>query len=146
MDPALPFVDEQRTLVPAPAGEVWERLLARVPRFADAETFAGLLGARPRRSSGGPLTEGATLPGFEVAEAVPGRLLRLTGSHHFSRYTLVLTLAEEDGGTWLSARTYAEFPGLRGFAYRALVIGSGAHHLFVARLLRGVREKPDRPE
>ena len=141
---ALPFVDEQRTLVPAPPDQVWQRLLVRVPRFADAERFVALLGARPRRFSGGPLEQGATLPGFEVAEAVPGRRLRLTGRHHFSRYALVLTLAEEGGGTWLSARTYAAFPGLHGLAYRTLVIGSGAHHFLVARLLRSVRENPQR--
>ncbi|WP_199515579.1 hypothetical protein [Nucisporomicrobium flavum] len=136
----LPFVDEQHTTVPAPAPVAWELLCARVPRFADAETYARLIGARPRGFSGGPLAEGSTLPGFEVTEAVPGRLLRLAGRHAFSRYELVLALSEEDGGTRLSARTYAEFPGVHGFAYRALVIGSGAHRFFVARLLRGVRE------
>jgi hypothetical protein len=141
---ALPFVDEQHTIVPAAVPVAWAALCARIPRFADAETYTRLIGAWPRSFSGGPLAEGSTLPGFEVVEAAPGRLLRLAGRHYFSRYELVLTLTEEDGGTRLSARTYAEFPGVHGFVYRAMVIGSGAHRFFVARLLRDVREAAER--
>jgi hypothetical protein len=79
------------------------------------------------------------MPLFEVTEALPGRLLELTGRHRFSQYRLVMTLAAQPDGTLLRARTYARFPGLDGFVYRQLVIGSGAHRAAVKRTLRAVR-------
>ena len=134
-----PFNDEHRLLIAADVATVWRTLttyLARPQR--GAEPFAYLLGAQPRRASRGPVAEGATLPGFRVAEAVPGRLLRLVGHHRFSRYELSYTLAPENAGTMLGAITHAEFPGLRGTLYRGLVIGSGAHRVLVRRQLRTV--------
>ncbi len=46
---------------------------------------------------------------------------------------------DDADGTLLSARTYADFPGVGGRVYRALVVGSGAHVLAVRRMLRSVR-------
>ena len=138
----LPFVDEHQILIGAPTDAVWRaltRLLAR-PR-SGAETFAYVLGAQPHRTSPGPLVPGATLPGFEVAEAVAGRLLRLIGHHRFSRYELSYTLDPESSGTVLSARTRAAFPGLRGTVYRGLVIGSGAHRVLLQRQLQSIRRR-----
>jgi hypothetical protein len=134
----LPFVDEHRVLVPAPAEAVWRSLAARFGRVAGAGTYARVVGARPARSSGGTFEQGATMPGFAVTQSVPYERVRLAGRHHFSRYALVLTLTEQAGGTLLSARTYASFPGIHGRAYRGLVIGSGAHRVLVGRLLRGI--------
>lgn len=88
---------------------------------------------------GTPLGEGATLPGFAVTQAVPGRRVRLTGRHRYSQYELILTLHAERDGTVLSALTYAKFPGLHGRIYRGLVSGSGAHRVLVPRLLCAVR-------
>lgn len=141
----LPFVDEPQVLVSAPAAAVWRSLARQVarPRLGGAEALAHLLAAEPRRASGTPLREGATLPGFAVAEAVPERRLRLTGRHRFSQYALTFTLDAEPGGTMLSARTDARFPGLHGWVYRQLVIGSGAHRVFVTRLLRAVRRQAE---
>ncbi|MFG1915827.1 hypothetical protein [Micromonospora sp. NPDC048898] len=142
MTAGLPFVDEHRMDVVASPDRVWRALTTQVagPRFAASEAIARLLAADPPRSSRTPLEQdGATLTGFRVAEAVPGRILRLTGRHRFSRYSLVLTLTEGAGCTVVSARTYAAFPGLHGFVYRALVISSGAHHLAVRRLLHLIR-------
>jgi hypothetical protein len=136
----LPFVDEHRVQIAAPAEAVWRaltRLLARPRRGAEA--FAYVLRAQPRRASDGPLVEGATLPGFEVAEAVPGRLLRLIGHHRFSRYELSYVLDPAPTGTVLAARTRAAFPRLRGTLYRGLVIGSGAHRVLLRRQLQAVR-------
>lgn len=42
------------------------------------------------------------------------------------------------GGTLLRATTYAEFPGLRGRGYRALVIGSRLHVVATRGMLRSV--------
>jgi len=141
---ALPFVDEHRVLVSAPAFVVWSALAAQIPQFAGSETFVRLLGASPNRASGEPIAKGATLPGFRVAEAVPGHRLRLTGRHHFSRYELLLTLAEHPGGTLLSASTYAAFPWPHGRVYRLIVIGSRIHRALVIRLLRDVRRRAER--
>jgi len=44
-----------------------------------------------------------------------------------------------DGATQLSAQTYAEFPGVRGRAYRALVIGTRAHVVATHHILRSIR-------
>ena len=64
----------------------------------------------------------------------------MAGRHRFSRYRLVFELVDAaDDETQLSARTYAEFPGLRGRAYRALVIGTRLHVLATNQILRSVR-------
>jgi hypothetical protein len=141
-DMELPFVDEHRVVIAAPPEVVWRVLTSLVARpRRGAEAFAYVLGARPRRASTGPLVEGATVPGFEVAEAVPGRLLRLIGHHRFSRYELSYALDPSSNGTVLSARTRAAFPGLRGTLYRGFVIGSGAHRVLLRRQLRAVRRR-----
>lgn len=143
--PELPFLDEHRVPTPAPAAAVWKSLSdALAARRPGAGVFARLVGAEPARASGNPPEEGSALPGFEVAETVPSRRIRLTGRHYFSRYSLVFVLEPHDGGTTLSALSYGEFPGLPGRVYRALVIGTGAHALLVPRLLRGICRRAER--
>ncbi|MER5515221.1 hypothetical protein [Streptomyces sp. NPDC002763] len=143
-----PFIDEHTVFVKASSAAVW-RALVRVyggrgsVRSSGIEVYGHLVGAEPRRCSGEPLAEGSTLPGFEVAESVPGRLVRFTGRHRFSRYALVLALEERNGGTVLGARTYAEFPGPAGRAYRRLVIASGAHAALLTRHLHAVRRRAE---
>lgn len=138
----LPFVDERRVHIAAPAEVVWGELVDRARRIGGggAAWYAPLVGAQPRTASGPPLTEGATLPGFAVVEADPGRRLLLRGRHRFSRYALEITLRSAAGGIDLTARTDAAFPGASGWCYRQLVIGSGAHALLVGRLLRTIRD------
>lgn len=147
-DGDLPFVDEHQVLVSAPAPAVWRALTTQINRSglagASAASYGRLVDAEPRRASGNLPDEGATLPGFRVAEAAPGRLLRLAGRHRFSRHALVLTLVTQPDGTLLSARTYAEFPGLHGRVYRLLVIGSGGHRVLLGRLLHAVRREAER--
>jgi hypothetical protein len=104
-----------------------------------------LLGLTPAQSRGqrsGALQPGDALPGFAVAEADAPQRLALRGRHRFSRYALTFELdpAGETGCT-LRARTWAEFPGLAGRVYRALVIGSGGHRLVVRRLLRDIARR-----
>ena len=137
---ALPYIDEHDVLVATSQETVWRHLATAVGRPGRATSAVALLvGAVPRRASGDPLTEGATLPGFSVREAVPGDRLVLVGHHRFSEYALVYSLAEEPGGTRLRARTHARFPGIRGELYRTAVIRSGGHRVLVRRILRGVR-------
>jgi hypothetical protein len=140
----LPFVDEHRVLVAAPVPAVWRAVAGRFghPR-RPATAYAHLIAADPRRATGRLLDVGATVPGFEVADAVPQRWVRLAGRHLFSRYALVITLEAQPDGTKLSARTYAEFPGPHGRAYRGLVIGTGAHRVVVGRILRGIRHRAE---
>jgi hypothetical protein len=145
LDSDLPFIDEHQVLVSAPADAVWRSLTVQFAggRRAGAEAYVHLIGGEPRRASGAPLDEGATLPGFTVAEAVPEHRVRLMGRHRFSRYALTFTMVTRPDGTMLSARTDAEFPGLQGYVYRCLVIGSGAHRAFVTRLLQAVRRRAE---
>jgi hypothetical protein len=128
----LPYIDEHRTTIAAPRDVVWTALC----RYADASIglpagnpLARLLGAVPAS-------------GFAVTESHPPQHLGLGGRHRFSRYLLTFDLTDlQDGGTGVSARSYAEFPGLPGLAYRTLVIGSRGHVLAVRRMLRGIRRQ-----
>jgi hypothetical protein len=142
----LPWVDEHGEEVDAPASIVWPALLRTVekmtaggaaPRYARAVGCADTEPGGPR-----PLEVGSTFPGFHVAEMAPERLLVLLGSHHFSNYALSFRL-EPLGGrrTRVVAETRAEFPGLKGTAYRALVIGTRMHVLVTRRVLRGVARR-----
>ena len=138
---ALPFIDEHHVLVAAPADTVWRHVGAALEKPGWASRLAALLlAAVPRRASGDPLTQGAALPGFDVRDAVPVDRLVLAGRHRFSAYALIFVLADEPGGTRLSARTHARFPGLHGRLYRTFVIRSGAHRVLVMRLLSGIRQ------
>jgi hypothetical protein len=141
-DPSgLPWVDEQAQEISAPVSVVWPALLRTVermtaggaaPRYARAVGCADVENGGPR-----PLEVGSTLPGFHVAEQIPERLLVLAGSHHFSEYALSFRL-EPLGAvrTRVIAETRAAFPGFRGRAYRAAVIGTRMHVLVVKRVLR----------
>jgi uncharacterized protein YndB with AHSA1/START domain len=135
----LPFIDEHRVLVAAPPARVWQALAERFEGNRVTKAVAPVVGAEPRRASGPLFEAGSTVAGFTVAEVEPERLLRLAGRHRYSNYELTFTLAEEPGGTALTARTHAAFPGPLGFVYRSLVIGSGGHRLVVRRILAGVK-------
>lgn len=145
----LPHVDEHSTTVAAGAEATWDALLRTVegplssgqaPRFARLLGCADVAAAGPR-----PLARGSAVPGFHVAEAAAPRELGLVGSHRFSDYALVFRLDELDADrTRLRAETRAEFPGLRGSVYRALVIGARGHVLATRRLLGGVRRRAER--
>jgi hypothetical protein len=123
-----PFVDEHRIEIAASRGLVWTALRRYVEK--------SLRLAGPLR----PLLRTEPPAGFEVTLEVPNRHLGLAGRHRFARYLLEFDLADgADGTTLLSARTYAAFPGPRGRAYRALVIGTRGHVVAVRHLLRAIR-------
>jgi hypothetical protein len=134
----IPYVDEHTVRVDAPAAAVWRALGASLRGGRGGRLASVVLGIVPDRASGDPLTSDATIPGFAVRDAVAGHRLALEGRHRFSEYSLVFTLDERDGVTDLTARTDALFPGLRGRAYRLLVIGTGGHRLIVRRWLRRI--------
>jgi hypothetical protein len=144
----LPYVDRHSVAVAADADATWGALLGVAEgSFSTAATarVARLLGcADVERSGPQPLAAGSTIPGFHVALAEPGRELALLGAHRFSEYALIFSLEPSTAVTTLTAETRAAFPGLRGSAYRALVIGSRGHVVVVRRLLGAVKRRAER--
>ncbi|MDX6359474.1 MAG: hypothetical protein QOH37_2528 [Nocardioidaceae bacterium] len=143
-----PYVDEHSTLVTTGPDEVWRALLDTLDHAFGrpaAAAYARAVRCRPPAATGPrPLTVGSTLPGFRVTIAEPGTALVLEGRHHFSTYALVVRLEPgAGGGTVLRAETDAVFPGLRGRAYRTLVVGSSGHARGMRRLLGAVRRRAE---
>jgi Protein of unknown function (DUF2867) len=145
---SLPYVDEHAVEVRASAEETWEAVLRTANASlasGRAEAGARLLGCAEAEASGPrPLAVGSTIPGFRVEVADPPRELALAGSHRFSRYALTFRIEPGEGTTRLRAETRAEFPGLHGRAYRALVIGSRLHVVATRRLLEAARRRAER--
>jgi hypothetical protein len=115
--------------------------------FSSAGTarVARLLGCEDAEAAGPrPLAPGSAIPGFHVEVADPRRELALVGGHRFSRYALIFRLNPVGAGTRLRAETRAEFPGLHGRAYRALVIGTRMHVVVTRRLLGAVKQRAER--
>jgi hypothetical protein len=129
-DGGLPYVDEHAIRIAAPREVVWTALFRYAGtslRITEGSPIARLLGTEPRA-------------GFEVSESTPVERLTLVGRHRFSRYMLTFELTEAAvGSTQLRAQTYAEFPGVRGHVYRALVIGTRGHLVATNHMLRSVR-------
>jgi hypothetical protein len=152
MDPGLhhlPHVDEHSVGVAADPGVAWEALLRTVDVGLSSETasrFAALLGCADSRAAGPrPLQAGSAITGFHVAGAVPAEQLALAGSHRFSDYALIFRLeALGPGETRVRAETRAEFPGVKGRAYRSMVIGTRFHVLATRRILAAVKRRAER--
>lgn len=127
----LPHIDDHELRIEAPAAAVFVALRRYVDNglaTADGHVLARMLGTDPPA-------------GFAVTEEIPDRLLRLAGRHRFARYQLVFELEEVPGGTVLRAGSYGEFPGMRGRAYRAAVIGSRGHVVATRHVLKQVRRQ-----
>jgi hypothetical protein len=143
----LPYIDDLAVGIVASREQTWAALRsvlrAELGGGAAAPLFR-VLGVVPASAAGewsGDL-RGVAVPGFAVVAAVPNERLELNGRHRFARYALTFELESEGPDrTRLNARTNAEFPGLRGRLYRALVIGSGAHRVVGLRLLRRVARR-----
>jgi hypothetical protein len=144
----LPYIDELVTSVRSGREQAWDAVLAIMRgSFTGAASgpFARALGAQPGRSGGVWPEPGAAVPGFAVAHARRPERLELRGRHRFSTYALIFELDETGpGSTQVRAKTYAAFPGVRGRAYRALVIGTGAHRIVVQRMLAAIARRSQR--
>ncbi|HEY2479690.1 MAG TPA: hypothetical protein VGI17_13300 [Solirubrobacterales bacterium] len=145
----LPWIDEHASELGATPGVVWPALLRTIEKMTDgaaAPRYARAVGCADTEAGGPrPLEVGSTVPGFHVAALSPERLLVLRGSHHFSDYALSFRLEPLGGArTRLVAETRAEFPGPKGRAYRALVIGTRLHVLATRRVLHGVARRVGR--
>jgi hypothetical protein len=127
----LPFIDEDTITIAAPRDVVWsalERQVATSVQFPERSPFARILGTDPPA-------------GFEIEDSSPLERLALAGRHRFSRYRLVFELTDGGGASLLHAKSYAEFPGLHGRTYRALVIGTRLHVVATNRILRSVQRR-----
>jgi hypothetical protein len=146
----LPFIDEHAIEVAAPPERAWEAVRQTVSSSFDgrsAALLARLLGTAQRRPRVDPAEPGSTITGFRIGRADAPVELVLEGEHRFSRYALIFHLEALPGDrTGVRAETRAAFPGLRGRAYRALVIGTRGHVLAVKRLLRAVKARAERPQ
>ncbi|MFE3290841.1 hypothetical protein [Rhodococcus sp. NPDC059234] len=116
----LPYIDEHARSIDANRDRAWTALLRVMCKDPNDPSA-------PR--------------GFRLDSADAPARLALSGWHWFSRYALIFELDEEDPShTRIRAQSWAEFPGLHGRIYRALVIGSGGHQVVVRRLLRQVAD------
>ena len=141
----LPYIDEIMTNVRSNREQAWEALFP-VLRGAfsggPAGPFGRVLGVVPAQAAGAWGEQGSALPGFTVERVQRPERLELHGRHRFSTYALIIELDDVGGeAARVRARTYAAFPGLKGRAYRALVIGSGAHRVVTRRLLGRVASR-----
>jgi hypothetical protein len=142
----LPFVDEHAIGIEATERQAWDALLETLPRIMDgrfARRLGPLVGVEHRVRAGAVGRIGSTLPGFVVARAVPPAVLALMGQHRFSRYALIFRIEKTGRGVLLRAETRSEFPGPKGRAYRAMVIGTRGHALIVRRILGVVRRRAE---
>jgi hypothetical protein len=145
----LPHVDEHSIAIEATPDAAWDALLRVVEgSFASGASTKGarLLGCADTVASGPrPLADGSVLPGFHVETVRRPRELAIAGGHRFSDYALIFRLDEQDGNrTVLRAETRAAFPGLKGSAYRAMVIGTRIHVLVTRRILSAAKRSAER--
>ncbi|OBK32858.1 hypothetical protein A5658_15000 [Mycobacterium sp. 1245111.1] len=115
----LSYIDEHAISVAANRAETWSALLRIICRD-------------PHDPSSVPT-------GFVLDEARPPERLALKGRHLFARYRWVFEL-DADGPqcTRVRSATWANFPGLHGKIYRALVIGTGGHRVVVRLTLKRI--------
>ena len=139
----LPFLDEHRERVDVPADVAWTALVGVLRRrMGGAGKLARVLGCDPMEGTAGFSGRvGETLPGFRVVDSEPGRRLALRGQHRFARYALTFFI----DGQQLLARSEAAFPGLHGWLYRSLLMGTGGHRIVTRGLLRQVARAAGRP-
>jgi hypothetical protein len=115
----LPYIDEHAITIDANREETWSALLRVMCRD-------------PHDPSTVPI-------GFVLDEARPPERFALKGRHPFAVYRWVFELdAEAPQRTRVRAATWADFPGLHGGIYRALVIGTGGHGVAVRWTLKRI--------
>lgn len=121
----LPYIDEHAISVDTDPATAYAAVVAHLCRDPEDPT---------------------TVPfGFVLDTAEPGQEFALKGRHWFSVYRLVFVLVPAGSArTRVVAETWAAFPGVKGRAYKALVIGSGAHRIVVRRMLKRIASLADR--
>ena len=138
----LPFIDEHCIQIAAPRERTWVALgevLSKGFGGTGTAKIAAVLGTKHRRVSGTPLAVGSSIVGFRVTESQPELRVVLEGEHRFSRYSLTFVLHDKE----LCATTHAEFPGLRGAAYKAVLLRARGHVLAMRRLLGQIKSRAE---
>jgi hypothetical protein len=144
----LPYLDEHEVAAAASPEEVWAALPGALRDAFDrsrAHWLARILGCEGQGGRGE--LDGApaeTLAGFHVTSAQPPHEIALEGRHRFSRYRLAFEIDPSESGSKIRAVTHAEFPGVRGALYRAMVVGSGGHRIVTTRILRSIARRAER--
>jgi len=132
--------------VAAAPGSVWSALSATLDRALGsrrARLLARGLGCRETTPRGPPTAPGSTVPGFVVTAASAPSALVLEGRHRFAVYRLAFEITGREGGSRVTARTDATFPGVCGLLYRAIVLGP-LHAPATRAILRGLRRRAER--
>ena len=145
----LPFVDEFCIDVRAPPGPVFLEVAGQIARGFEGllpRILSALLRCENRGNSYSvPPALGQEANGFRVARVEAPSVLVLEGQHQFAIYRLSFFVdALSDETSRVRARTDAAFPGFKGAAYRAMVIGSGGHRFIVRRLLAAIARRAER--
>ncbi|HYJ70445.1 MAG TPA: hypothetical protein VEX15_22560 [Nocardioidaceae bacterium] len=126
------YIDEHSIRIEAARDEVWTVLHDYAERLRFTAPWDGvarrLLGTQPPG-------------GFAIVDEETARLIALDGRHRFARYRLEFDLSVADGASRLSARSYGDFPGIHGRAYRAVVVGTRGHVLAVRYMLHTIRRR-----
>ncbi len=144
--PPLPHVDEHAVDIATGSATTWTAL-ERVVESLGSRWFSPLLGCEDTAASGPrPLEMGSSVPGFHVVATERPSRLELAGRHRFSDYELVFRIDDLGAGrSRLRAETRAIFPGWRGAAYRAMLMGTGAHARATRGILTRVALEAERP-
>jgi hypothetical protein len=115
----LNYIDEHAITVTANRAETWSGVLKTLCRD-------------PNEPSSVP-------PGFVLDEARPPERFAMKGRHLFAVYRWTFELDDEGPHcTRVRSATWANFPGLHGKIYRALVIGTRGHRVVVRLALKRI--------
>jgi hypothetical protein len=144
----LPPIDEHAIEVDAPAEVTWEALFPTLERAFNsraARRYAEHIETAVTVAEGDLHHPGGMLPGFTVIRAIEPVMLALAGRHRYSQYAVVFRIDLLPGQrSQVRLETRAKFLGRRGRLYRASVIGTRGHVLFVNRILRAVKRRAER--
>lgn len=139
----LPPIDEHAIDVDAPAEAAWDALFPVLEQTLDnrrARRYAIRADAAVTVAHGDLRHPGGMLPGFTVIRAIDPVMLALAGRHRYAQYAMVFRIDLLPGQrSRVRLESRAQFLGRKGRLYRAGVIGTRGHVLFVNRMLRAVR-------
>jgi len=144
----LPPIDEHAIEIDAPAEATWAALFPTLEHSFDSRfgrRYSERVGAVDTDCHGDLHHPGGTVPGFVVSRSIAPVMLALLGEHDFSKYAVVFRIDLLPGQrSRVRLETRAQFSGTKGRLYRAGVIGTRGHVLFVRRILRSIKRRAER--
>ena len=144
---ALPVIDEHAVDVRADAERVCDAVLETFRDSGSRATrvLTAVLGGAPGSTQGwdGESVQGATVPGFAVAQLDRPGLVVLSGRHRFSQYAIVVRIDPTATGSRCRLESRGTFPGPLGAVYRTLVVGTRGHVVAVRSLLTSIRRRAE---